>query len=130
MSYPICAYNGCRGCGECCPPQPETRSPSQIESDRETCGRNGCMGCGRCLPRAPPPAAPARERDARQDRRDRQYRELRAADPDLFRKCVQYAEGVVFNNHRELSSITDVQRVKLAADIEAAMIALAMEIRQ
>lgn len=58
------------------------------------------------------------------------YRELRASDPDLFRKCVQYAEGVVLNNHRALDGATTAERSALAADIEIAMITLVMEMRR
>lgn len=58
----------------------------------------------------------------RRERIDREYDELRAIAPEVFQRCVNAASTVVFNN-----GISDV---KIAADIEAAMVSLALEARR
>lgn len=47
-----------------------------------------------------------------------------------LRKGVQYAEGIVLNNHRALDGATSAERSKLAADIEVTMVELATELRR
>lgn len=64
----------------------------------------------------------------REERIKRQYAELRAARPDAFRKCVEYAEGVILNHHRALSKLTEAERSKLGADFEVAMVTLLCEV--
>lgn len=59
-----------------------------------------------------------------QQRIDRQYRELRASDPDLFRQCVQCADGIGMN-HRSLDKLADNEKLALLADIEQSIVAIA-----
>jgi hypothetical protein len=62
------------------------------------------------------------------DRIDRQYRELRASDPDAFRACVEAAESIGIN-HPALDKLTDAERISLLADIEQHLIAQALHSR-
>jgi hypothetical protein len=62
----------------------------------------------------------------RKERSDREYRELRAQDPDLFRKCVEMAQGILFNHHAEIALLTDAQRLRLAAAIETRLVSIAV----
>jgi hypothetical protein len=52
-----------------------------------------------------------------QARIDREYRELRALDPDAFRSCVQGAEAIGIN-HQSLYVLSDAAKSALLADIE------------
>ncbi len=61
---------------------------------------------------------------------EREYRALRAIDPDLFGACVRSAEAVVFNLYRELAGVTEADRARLAAAIESALVSIAMEARR
>lgn len=63
-----------------------------------------------------------------QARIDREYRELRAADPDAFRECVEAADGIGVN-HRSLGKLTDAERSALLADIEQHMVSAVLAAR-
>jgi hypothetical protein len=68
-------------------------------------------------------------RAAREERIGREYRELRASDPDLFRQCVEAAEGIMLNRHRELAVLSDADRSNLGAAIEQAIVYIAIRAR-
>lgn len=63
-----------------------------------------------------------------QARIDREYRELRAADPDAFRECVQAAESIGIN-HRSLDALATAERSALLADIEQHMVSAVLAAR-
>lgn len=48
-----------------------------------------------------------------------QYRKLRELDPSIYRRAIEYGEGVTLTHH--LSA-------KAAADVEVALVSLALEI--
>lgn len=60
-----------------------------------------------------------------QARIDRQYRELRASNPDAFQACVQGAEAIGIN-HRSLDKLTDAEKLALLADIEQCLVDVAL----
>lgn len=60
-----------------------------------------------------------------QARIDREYRELRAADPEAFWSCVQGAEAIGIN-HRSLDKLDDQERLALLADIEQHLVSTAL----
>jgi len=64
--------------------------------------------------------------ERRQARIDTEYRDLRAIDADLFRQCVQAAEGIVINHERALSDLSEADRLRLGADIEQAIVSIAL----
>lgn len=63
-----------------------------------------------------------------QARIDREYRELRAADPDMFRSCVGSAEAIGIN-HRSLDKLDDKEKLALLADIEQHLVSTALASR-
>lgn len=64
----------------------------------------------------------------RKARIDREYEELRAIDPDLFRQCVEAAEGIGIN-HR-LNDLLDAPSHAILADIEQALVSIALRSRR
>lgn len=58
----------------------------------------------------------------RAERIARQYRELKAADPEAYRECVEIAHVVVDKHHAELS---EALQQELRADIEIALVGFA-----
>lgn len=60
----------------------------------------------------------------RKERIDREYRELRAADPDLYRECIAMAENII--GDFDLWGITEDQRLKLGGAIEASLVHVAV----
>src|SRR5678815_2037213 len=65
----------------------------------------------------------------RQERVDRQYRELRGLDPDTLRVCVEHAEAIGIN-HRALDKLTHAERLSLLADIEGSLVDMALRCRR
>lgn len=68
--------------------------------------------------------------DIRAARIEREYRALRAIDPALFGACVRAAQVVVFNHHHTLAGLTDHDRQRITADIESALVSIAVEARR
>lgn len=64
--------------------------------------------------------------DARRQRVDREYRELKAADPDLFRACIESTEGIVLNEHQVFSAMAPEDKSRIAAAIECAVVSIAV----
>lgn len=60
-----------------------------------------------------------------QKRIDRQYRELRALSPDLFSKCVRYAEAIGIK-HKAFLSLSDADRLAVLADIKQTLVDMAL----
>lgn len=63
-----------------------------------------------------------------QARIEREYRELRAADPDAFRECVEASEAIGIN-HRSLDKLTDAEKTTLLADIEQHLVSAVLAAR-
>lgn len=63
--------------------------------------------------------------DRSRERIERMYREVNAADPEEYRRCIQAADGIMINASMELLGLSDAQRAKLGANIEAALIDVA-----
>lgn len=59
------------------------------------------------------------------EKRQAQYRNLKELDADLYRQCVQSADGIMMN-HAYRIGMTEQQRLALAADIEAVLVAFAL----
>ena len=55
---------------------------------------------------------------------DRVYREVKARDHEAYRTAVESADGIAINL-AGVVALTNVQQLKLGADIEAAMMSLA-----
>lgn len=64
----------------------------------------------------------------RAENREREYDELRARAPGLFRMCVQAAVGIMLR-HPELSTSTlsNDAHLRIAADIEQALVSIAVQ---
>ncbi len=60
-----------------------------------------------------------------QERIDREYRELRALDPEAFRECVEAAEAIGIN-HRVLDQLTNAEKTALLADIEQHVVSMVL----
>ncbi len=63
----------------------------------------------------------------RKKRIDDEYNELRMLDPDLFRECVQAAEGIAINHYKAFAALDAPQSLKLVSDIEAALVSLTLK---
>lgn len=63
-----------------------------------------------------------------QARIDREYRELRAADPDVFRECVEAAEAIGIN-HRLSEKLSNSEVIALLADIEQHLVSVVLAAR-
>ena len=63
--------------------------------------------------------------ERRRTRISQMYRDLAAIDPDLLRRCVESATAISLNHEYRLGMTND-QRLQLGADIEAAMVSLAL----
>lgn len=63
--------------------------------------------------------------ERRQERIERQYREVNAIDSDEYRKCIEAASAIMLNNCPALINLSDAERLALGANIEAAIIDVA-----
>lgn len=63
--------------------------------------------------------------DRRRERIEVQYREVNAADPEEYRRCVEAATAIMINASMDLLKLSDAQREQLGANIEAALIDVA-----
>lgn len=60
----------------------------------------------------------------RRERIERQYRELKAVDPEAYRECVEVATGISLNfAHKH--QLDDNARNELGAELESALVAFA-----
>lgn len=66
--------------------------------------------------------------DRQRDRIAREYRELLAVDPDMYRICIESADAIAIN-HRALEKLTAGERLALIADIEQRLISVALAAR-
>ena len=78
--------------------------------------------------RPSPGASDARNTHRTTERRDRQYAELRAADPDELRACVERATTISFN-HRLGDQLPQDKLIALVADIEVSLVDCALRNR-
>jgi hypothetical protein len=63
--------------------------------------------------------------DQRRARIERQYRDVHAADPEEYRRCIQAADSIMINASASLIALSDAERSALGANIESAIIDVA-----
>lgn len=72
---------------------------------------------------------PGRPNKPTQERIDRAYRELRAADPDELRRCVERATAISLNHGLAQALPEGVVLIELVVDIELSLVECAIRNR-